>query len=47
MQKDGDEIHLTKREARAGITPHVTRYVLAISLALIIVLFAGLIFIWR
>lgn len=47
MQKDGEEIRLTKREARAGITPRVTRYMLAVSLALVVVLFAGLLFIWR
>ena len=32
--------HLTTTEARSGVTPHVTRYVLGISLILIIVIFA-------
>ncbi|MEI5686183.1 MULTISPECIES: hypothetical protein [Sphingomonas] len=41
---DPDEpIHVSKTEARAGSTPGVTRYVLAISLVLIIVIFAFLI----
>lgn len=40
MEKRGDEIHLDKIEARGGETPHVGRYVLGISLALIIVAFA-------
>ncbi|QNP44544.1 hypothetical protein [Sphingomonas daechungensis] len=31
---------LTTTEARAGATPHVTRYVLGVGLALVIVLFA-------
>ncbi|WP_414902708.1 hypothetical protein ACMT1E_05695 [Sphingomonas flavalba] len=29
-----EEIHRSKTEARAGITPHVVRYILLISLAL-------------
>jgi hypothetical protein len=32
--------HLTTTEARAGQTPHMTRYVLTIGLALVVVLFA-------
>ncbi len=32
--------HLTTTEARAGATPHMTRYVLSIGLLLVIVLFA-------
>ncbi len=37
MRKIGDEIHLETDEARAGETPHIVRYVLAISLILAIV----------
>jgi len=37
-------IHLSKEEARAGSTPHMTRYILPISLVLVIVIFAVLIF---
>ncbi len=33
------ELHRTRTEARAGSTPHVARYVLAISLVLVIVAF--------
>lgn len=32
--------HVTTTEARAGSTPHMTRYVLGIGLALVIVIFA-------
>ena len=32
--------HVTTTEARAGATPHVTRYVLGIGLLLVIVVFA-------
>jgi hypothetical protein len=36
--------HLTTTEARAGSTPHVTRYVLVIGTGLVIVLFAIILF---
>ena len=35
---------VTTTEARAGSTPHMTRYVLAIGLLLVVVLFAILLF---
>jgi len=44
---DEGEKHLTKTEARGGSTPGVTRYVLGVSLVLIVVLFALLLIIWR
>ena len=31
-----EEVHRTETQARAGSTPHIVRYVLAISLALVI-----------
>ncbi len=37
---DEPQIELTKTEARAGTTPHIVRYVLGISLVLVIVAFA-------
>ena len=39
--------HLTTTEARAGATPHVTRYVLGIGLVLVVVIFAVLLFVAR
>ena len=39
------ERHIATDDARAGATPHVVRYVLAISLALAI--FAMLMVLWR
>ena len=36
--------HVTTTEARAGATPHMTRYVLSIGLVLVIVLFAVILF---
>ncbi len=38
---DRDEpTHLSTDDARAGATPHMTRYILGISMVLIIVVFA-------
>ncbi len=36
--------HLNKTEARAGTTPHMTRYVLGIGLVLVVVIFAVILF---
>ena len=40
---DDEPIHVTTDQARGGATPGVTRYVLGISLVLIIVIFAVLV----
>ena len=37
--------HVTTTEARAGSTPHMTRYVLGVGLLLVIVIFAVILFI--
>ena len=42
MADDKEQIHLDGEEARAGATPHMTRYILAISLVLVIVIFVVL-----
>ena len=39
--------HLNRTEARAGATPHVTRYVLGVGLVLVVVIFAVILFIAR
>lgn len=44
MANDPDPIHVDGEDARAGATPHITRYVLAISLILVIVIFGILLF---
>lgn len=41
------EEHLTMTEARAGATPHVARYVLGIGLALVVAIFALILFVMR
>jgi hypothetical protein len=43
MERQGDEVHVETDEARGGRTPHIVRYVLAISLFLAI---AALSLIW-
>ena len=44
---DDREQHIGKTEARAGTTPHMTRYILSTSVILIVVLFALILFVWR
>ncbi|WP_284734650.1 hypothetical protein [Sphingosinicella terrae] len=44
---DQEPEHLTTTEARAGTTPHMTRYVLVWGLGLVIAIFLLLLFIWR
>ena len=43
MADPNDRIHVETDEARAGATPHMTRYILAISLILVVVVFAWII----
>ncbi len=43
MERQGDEVHIETDEARGASTPHIVRYVLAISLLLAI---AAMTFIW-
>jgi hypothetical protein len=44
---DDGKQHIGKTEARAGTTPHMTRYILPISLLLVVILFALILFVWR
>lgn len=39
--------HLTPNQARGGSMNHVTRYVLSISMVLVVILFIAVVFIWR
>ena len=40
MAENEQPVHVTTDRARAGATPHMTRYVLVFGLALVIVAFA-------
>ncbi|WP_197419032.1 MULTISPECIES: hypothetical protein [unclassified Sphingomonas] len=42
MTDPRNEPHIDGEKARAGATPHMTRYILAISLTLVVVIFAVL-----
>ena len=44
MADQDEQIHVDTDRARAGATPGMTRYILAISMVLIIVLFAIVLF---
>ena len=40
MQRQGDEVHIDTDEARAGSTPHIVRWILGISLTLLVIVYA-------
>jgi len=42
-----EEPHLNRTEARGASSNHVTRYVLPISMALLVIVFVALLVIWR
>jgi hypothetical protein len=44
---DEGKQHIDTTRARAGATPHMTRYILPISLGLVVVAFLLLLFLWR
>ena len=44
---DEGEQHIDTTRARAGATPHMTRYILPISLGLVVLAFVLLLFLWR
>ena len=43
MADENEPIHVDAERARAGATPHMTRYILGVSLVLIIVVYAILV----
>lgn len=47
MYKQGDEVHLNQTEARGGTTPHIVRYVLVASMALVVIAFIILLALWQ
>ena len=44
MAENDDSIHIDAEQARAGATPHVTRYVLIFGLLLVIIAFAVILY---
>ena len=44
MAENEDSIHIDAEQARAGATPHMTRYVLGFGLVLVIIAFAVILY---
>jgi hypothetical protein len=44
---DQEPDHISTTRARGGTTPHMTRYVLVWGLALVVLIFLILLFVWR
>ena len=42
---ENEETHITTDDARAGATPHMTRYVLGFGLVLVIIAFAVILYV--
>jgi len=42
-----DETHLTRTEARAGSSNHMLRYILPASMALVVILFVVIVWLWH
>jgi hypothetical protein len=42
MEREGDEVHVSQEEASGGVQPHIVRYVLGVSLLLIVVLMSAI-----
>jgi hypothetical protein len=42
-----EKTHLSRTEARAGSSNHMTRYILPTSLALVVILFIVIVLLWR
>ena len=41
MVDPNEPLHIDTERARAGATPHMTRYILAVSLVLIVLIYAA------
>jgi Flp pilus assembly protein TadB len=44
---DDRQQHISTTDARAGSTPHMTRYILAFGLVLVIAAFIAIVLLWR
>jgi hypothetical protein len=38
MEREGDEVHVSQEEASGGAQPHIVRYILGVSLLLVVIL---------
>ena len=42
MERQGDEVHASEEDASGGVQPHMVRYVLGVSLLLVVVLMSAI-----
>ena len=42
MERQGDEVHVSQEEASGGSQPHIVRYILGVSLLLVVVLMSAI-----
>jgi hypothetical protein len=42
MERQGDEVHISETEASGGAQPHIVRYILGVSLLLVVVLLSAI-----
>ncbi len=42
MDREGEEVHVSQEEASGGVQPHIVRYVLGVSLLLIVILMSAI-----
>jgi hypothetical protein len=42
MERQGDEVHVSQEEASGGSRSHIVRYVLAVSLLLVVLLMSAI-----
>jgi hypothetical protein len=42
MERQGDEVHVSEEEASGGIQPHIVRYILGVSLLLVVILMSAI-----
>jgi hypothetical protein len=42
MERQGDEVHVSEEEASGGVQPHIVRYILGVSLLLVVILMSAI-----
>lgn len=42
MERQGDEVHVSQEEASGGVQPNIVRYVLGVSLILVVILMSAI-----
>ena len=42
MEREGDEVHVSQEEASGGAQPHIVRYILGVSLLLVVLLMSAI-----